>query len=104
MTGDRDVTVVDVPHHRQYEARIGGDVAGVATYIRTPELIAFIHTEVGEAYEGRGIGSTLARTALDQARVQGLQVIAICPFVQGWLAKHPEYQDLEYEPASQVTD
>lgn len=104
MTADREVTVVDVPHDRRYEARIGDHVAGVATYVRAPDVIAFIHTEVGEAYEGRGIGSTLARTALDQARVQGLRVIAICPFIQGWLAKHPEYQDLEYVPASQVTD
>jgi predicted GNAT family acetyltransferase len=33
-----------------------------------------------------------------------MRVLAICPFIKGWIAKHPEYQDLEYEPASQVTD
>jgi predicted GNAT family acetyltransferase len=103
MTG-RDITIVDVPHDRRFEARIGEDTAGVATYIRTPEMIVFVHTEVSDTYAGRGVGSALARGALDQARAQNLRVLAICPFVQSWLAKHPEYQDLEYEPTSQVTD
>jgi uncharacterized protein len=104
VTGGRGVTVVDVPHANRYEARVGGDIAGVASYIRSPQVIALIHTEVGEAYEGRGVGSSLARTALEQARVQGLRVLAVCPFIQGWIAKHPEYQDLEYKMTSHVTD
>lgn len=104
MTTARQVTVTDVPRDHRYEARIGEEVAGMAAYIRTPELIAFVHTEVGDAYEGRGIGSALARGALDDARAQGVRVLAICPFIKGWITKHPEYQDLEYEPVSQVTD
>jgi predicted GNAT family acetyltransferase len=99
-----DVTVTDVPEGKRYEARIGDDVAGIAAYIRTPDMIAFIHTEVKDAYEGRGVGSALARTALDAAREQGLRVLAICPFFEGWIGKHPEYADLQYEPASNVSD
>lgn len=98
------IAVTDAPDDRRYEARIGDDLAGVAVYLRTPDMIAFVHTEVTEGFEGRGIGSALARGALDEARAQGLRVIAICPFFQGWIAKHPEYQDLEYEPTSQVSD
>lgn len=98
------VTVADVPEGKRYEARIGDEIAGVAAYLRTPDMIAFIHTEVKDAYEGRGVGSALARTALDAARAQGLRVLAICPFFEGWLAKHPEYADLQYVPASSVSD
>lgn len=98
------VSVADAPQDRRYEARVGDDLAGTAAYIRTPEVIAFIHTEVGEAYEGRGIGSALARTALDDARTQGLRVLAICPFIAGWLTRHPEYDDLQFVPESSVTD
>lgn len=103
-TASGDIAVVDVPENKRYEARIDEDVAGVAVYIRTPDMIAFLHTEVKDAYEGRGVGSALARTALDAAREQGLRVLAICPFFEGWLAKHPEYADLQYEPASNVSD
>jgi predicted GNAT family acetyltransferase len=104
VTAAEQVAVTDVPDDHRYEARIGDTVAGVAAYIRTPEIIAFVHTEVGDAFEGRGIGSTLARAALDDARSRGLRVLAICPFIKGWLEKHPEYQDLEYVPTSQVSD
>ena len=98
------VTVADAPQAHRYEARAGDDLAGTAAYVRTPEVIAFIHTEVGDSYEGRGIGSALARTALDDARAQGLQVLAICPFIAGWLARHPEYDDLQFVPESNVSD
>ncbi|WP_433889899.1 GNAT family N-acetyltransferase [Streptomyces sp. CA-111067] len=98
------VTVSDDPQKKRYEARIGGEVAGVAAYIRTHDMIAFIHTEVRDEYEGRGVGSSLARSALDEARAQGLRVLAVCPFFDGWMGKHPEYDDLRYVPASQVTD
>ncbi|MEU8258957.1 N-acetyltransferase [Micromonospora inaquosa] len=49
------VTVKDVPEANQYEARVEGEstVAGVAQYIRTTELIAFVHTEVSPEYEGK---------------------------------------------------
>ncbi|SHL96494.1 GNAT family N-acetyltransferase [Actinacidiphila paucisporea] len=98
------LSVTDDPRARRYEARLGDELAGTAAYIRTPEVIAFIHTEVGDAYEGRGIGSALARTGLDDARAQGLRVLAICPFIAGWLARHPEYDDLQFVPESSVSD
>ncbi|GAA2136151.1 GNAT family N-acetyltransferase [Streptomyces synnematoformans] len=100
------VEVSDVPEARRYEARVAGesDVAGVAEYLRTAELIAFVHTEVPPEYEGRGVGSALARTALDQARAENLRVLATCPFFAGWIARHPEYQDLLYQARSNVSD
>jgi predicted GNAT family acetyltransferase len=103
-TPDGTVTVADAPDARRYEARIDGELAGFATYMRTPDMIVFVHTEVESAHEGRGVGSTLARTALDEARELGLRVVALCPFVDGWIKRHPEYEDLRFEPASRVAD
>jgi hypothetical protein len=31
-------------------------------------------------------------------------VLAVCPFIAGWLARHPELAHLEYRAASKVTD
>ncbi|MEN8654517.1 GNAT family N-acetyltransferase [Streptomyces sp. 21So2-11] len=100
------VTVTDAPQADRYEARLDGSdtVAGIAQYIRTPELIAFVHTEVGAAHEGRGVGSALARESLDAARAAGLRVLAVCPFYGGYLARDPEYADLAYQSRSQVSD
>ncbi|GAA2355283.1 N-acetyltransferase [Streptomyces carpaticus] len=100
------VDVRDVPEAQRYEARIEGEsrVAGVAEYLRTQELIAFVHTEVPPEFEGRGIGSALARTALDEARAANLRVLATCPFFAGWIARHPAYQDLLYQSRSDVSD
>jgi predicted GNAT family acetyltransferase len=99
-----ELTVADASEDHRYEARIGDGLAGYAAYLRTPQLIAFVHTEVDDAYEGRGVGSALARTALDEARAQGLRVAAICPFIAGWIDRHPDYQDLLYESTSDVSD
>ena len=56
--------------------------------------VVFTHTEVDEAFEGRGLAGQLARAALDDVRARGGHVIARCPYIKGWIDKHPEYQDL----------
>lgn len=97
--------VVDVPERSRYEVVRDGSVLGFAAYQRAEGLIVFTHTEVDPALEGQGIGAALVRGALDDVRDQGLPVLPICPFVQSWLARHPDYADLDYRrPASRVTD
>jgi predicted GNAT family acetyltransferase len=51
------------------------------------------HTEVLEAFEGRGIGSALIRHMLEDARRQGRGVIPICPYTATFIVRHPEYLD-----------
>jgi uncharacterized protein len=50
------------------------------------------YTEVPPVLESQGIGTKLAHAALEYARQNGLTVIAIPPFVQDYVAGHPEYQ------------
>ncbi|MGK4584896.1 GNAT family N-acetyltransferase [Kitasatospora sp. HPMI-4] len=78
----------------RFEIHDNGELAGFAEYHRSDNEIAFIHTEIDPRFEGRGLGSRLARTALDTAREQGLAVLPYCPFIRGWITKHPEYADL----------
>lgn len=100
------VEVADVPEQNRYEARLDGaaDVAGFAQYIRTAELVAFVHTEVDPRHEGKGVGSALVRQSLDETRAAGLRVLATCPFYAAWIHRHPEYQDLLYQSRSSVAD
>jgi predicted GNAT family acetyltransferase len=77
----------------RFELDINGAVAA-AYYALAPGVITFTHTEVPAELNGRGIGSKLIKGALDAVRAQGLKVVARCPFVEAYIAKHPEYADL----------
>jgi hypothetical protein len=57
VNGDGEVVVTDATEARRYEAHVNGCLAGVLAYRRTPDIIALVHTEVDEAYEGRSVGS-----------------------------------------------
>lgn len=90
-----ELTVTDNRVGGQFEARdADGTVLGFAAYVLDADAVVFTHAEVDEAAAGRGVGSTLARGALDQVREAGLQVVPLCPFIRAYVARHPEYQDL----------
>ena len=88
------VVVADDTMASRYEARIDGALVGVSEYELTPDTIIFLHTVVAEEREGQGVGGAIARYALDDARARGLYVRALCPFIRGWMERHPEYSDL----------
>ncbi len=94
------VAVHDNPEEHRYEAVVDGTLAGFAVYRMHPGLIAFVHTEVDEVFEGHGVGSTLVREALEDVRLRGLDVAPICPFVSSFIDQHREYLDLV--PASRL--
>jgi uncharacterized protein len=95
MMSEGQYSVIDVPERDRFEIRDGQDVAGFTEYRRRGSLIAFLHTEVAPEYEGQGLASGLISTALDRSREQSLSVLPFCPFVRGYIEKHPsEYLDL----------
>lgn len=94
MTEDAQIVIADAPGRQRFEASIDGEVAGFLVYRSRQGLLALIHTEVEQRFEGHGVGSWLARFALDQARAEGLAVLPFCPFVNDWLKRHREYVDL----------
>jgi predicted GNAT family acetyltransferase len=89
-----DATITDADAAQRYEARLDGDRAGFLDYVVKHDRIALIHTEVLPAYQGRGIGESLARFALDDARRRGLRVIVTCPYVRAYVERHPETHDI----------
>jgi predicted GNAT family acetyltransferase len=90
-----DVEVRDNPEGRQFEAYVDGRRAGFSAYELTGDTIMILHTEVDDAYEGQGVGSAMVRQMLEQIRDDGeLKVTVLCPFVNAWLRRHPDYGDL----------
>ena len=86
--------ITDAAERGRYEAHVDGELAGVLEYVLKYGRLALVHTEVLPSHEGKGIGSSLVRYALDHARASGFRVIAVCPYVQSYLARHPEDDDI----------
>ncbi len=92
MAGD-GIAVSNNEAAQRYEARIDGQRA-LIQYERHGDRMIVLHTEVPAALEGQGIASTLARTALEDARARRLTVVPLCPFVSEYIRRHPEYLSL----------
>jgi predicted GNAT family acetyltransferase len=85
--------VINDREHQRFELAVEGHIA--ASYYKLADgVITFMHTEVPPELGGKGVGSKLIKGALDQARAEGLKVVALCPFVKAYIDKHAEYADL----------
>ena len=92
---EADVSVVtDNAAQSQFEIHVGGERAGLVRYNLREGTLTLIHTEVGDKFQGLGLASRLARAVLDSARERGLAVLPYCPYIAGWIRKHPDYRDL----------
>jgi NAD+ kinase len=89
-----DATVVDSFEHSRYEILLGGELAGVLHYRRHGGEVELAHTEIDQAFEGRGLAGRLAAAALTDARGRATPVVVTCPYVAGYVERHPEYNDL----------
>lgn len=79
---------------QRYELALDGQVAAYAEYRLEGDRVRFTHTLVEPAYEGRGLGSKLARHALDDVRSRGQTAVPQCRFIAAYIERHPEYADL----------
>jgi predicted GNAT family acetyltransferase len=95
--------IADAPTRERYEATLDDQLAGVLEYTIKRGRIALVHTEVLPVHEGRGVGSALVRFALDDARRRELRVIALCPYVQDYLTRHPQDDDIVVARAASGT-
>lgn len=91
-------TLHDNRGQNRFELVVNGVTAFVA-YHRNGRNITLEHTEVPEALAGKGVGSALAKSVLEQVRKDGERVVAECEFIAGYIRKHPEYHDLLAETA-----
>jgi uncharacterized protein len=81
--------VVDDTATSRFVVRDGGTEAELV-YALADDRIFLVHTEVPEAWGGRGVGGRLVRAALERAENDGLTVVPWCPFARRWLQEHPD--------------
>ncbi|WP_108822911.1 GNAT family N-acetyltransferase [Dysgonomonas sp. Marseille-P4361] len=89
-----DYTLVDNKEKKQYEFHIGEYMPKIEYIKSETGEIYLTHTEVPVALEGQGIGSQLIKKALEDIKSQGLRLVPLCPFVAGYIQKHPEWRSI----------
>lgn len=57
---------------------------------------SFDHTFVPDAVRGKGVAEQLVRHALDDTLRSGHGFKAVCPYVKGFVQKHPEYKETHH--------
>lgn len=80
--------------HGRYVLEDDGRTVALTQYDERHDRLFFPHTEVDPAYEGQGLAGQLIRQALDDVRGLGRLIVPLCPFVRGWIERHPDYDDL----------
>ncbi|QIK60530.1 N-acetyltransferase [Dysgonomonas sp. HDW5A] len=84
--------LIDNSPENRYEFRIGEEIAKIE-YIKTNNNEIYLtHTEVPVSLEGRGIGSQLIEKTLQNIELQKLRLVPLCPFVTGYIQKHPDWR------------
>lgn len=82
----------------RFAVSVDGKDVGFTEYSDTDGRRVFPHTEVDEAYGGRGLATLVIAEAVAQTKAEGLRILPLCPTVAGYLEKHPEYADIVDEP------
>jgi predicted GNAT family acetyltransferase len=87
----KSAAVVHNVSNQRFEMDVDGQLS-VLEYTFKNHRLFLTHTEVPPALQNQGLGTKLAHAALEYARKNDLNVVAICPFVKKYVGSHPEYQ------------
>lgn len=79
-----------VGNQKRFELRFPQGTAYVEYLQNQQGVIYLTHTEVPEAFEGKGVGSVLVKKVLDHIRSLQVKMAPLCPFVAAYLKRHPE--------------
>ena len=81
--------------HRTADRRFVVAELGHEAYLEYYELpdgsLDYAHTYTPNEIRGRGIASSIIKTALDFAKDKGKSIVPGCPFVQTYIDRHTEY-------------
>jgi predicted GNAT family acetyltransferase len=59
-----------------------------------PHKMIIIHTEVDEAYEGKGVGMKLVKAGVEYAREHQMKILPLCPFAKKIFDITPAFADV----------
>lgn len=91
-----DITVSINEDESRFEAFAAGALLGYIDYEVDGKVMDLPHTKVFPEFEGQGVGGALVSQTLDMVRSMDdeLRITPTCPFIEVWIKRHKDYQDL----------
>ncbi|CAN5275883.1 GNAT family N-acetyltransferase [soil metagenome] len=81
--------------HGRFVMEDDGVQMGMMVYVFSgPAKMIIEHTEVDEAYEGKGLGRQLVKAGVEYAREQHIKILPLCPFAKKIFDLTPGYADV----------
>ncbi|AEF39004.1 GNAT family N-acetyltransferase [Hoyosella altamirensis] len=92
---EHSIEVLDNQSRSRYEIWVDGVLAGIEGYeIADDGVITLLHTIIDEDFSRQGYARAMVRGILDGMRARQQQLRPLCTYVQRFLTRFPEYQDL----------
>jgi uncharacterized protein len=104
VESEPELAFIDNRERGRYQALLDGRPIAFSEYETEPGRIVFTHTVVRPEYEGRGVGSRLAKFAINDVRDRGLRITPICPFIRAYVRRHHEYDAIVDYPTDSQRD
>jgi predicted GNAT family acetyltransferase len=100
-----DKTGAPVTVHEEtdkFTVAVEGRSVGLAAFADRGRQRVFFHTEVDDAFGGRGLASVLIGEALARTKAEGMRIVPVCPMVIAFVRKHPQDGDVVDRPTPQI--
>jgi uncharacterized protein len=91
---DFEITREQGPTKGRYVIRKDGEEAELTYSVTTPTLIIADHTGVPDSFRGTGAGLALVMRLVADARLEGVKIMPLCPYVNAQRKRHPEWADV----------
>jgi predicted GNAT family acetyltransferase len=89
-----DKPLIDNSELQRFELHVDNHIAFIEYKFKDDKLLFLIHTEVPPELEGKGVASAIVQKALQHAKDNNIKIIPRCSFVQSFLEKHPEWNEI----------
>jgi predicted GNAT family acetyltransferase len=101
MTTDKTgAATLVIEHADRFTISVDGQQVGLTKFYERDGKRVFVHTEVDDEFEGRGLATILVGEALSATREAGLRIVPVCKLVAAYCEKHPEYNGVVDPPDS----
>ena len=88
----------------RFTISVEGGPVGFTEFADRDGQRVFIHTEVDDKFEGRGLATILVGEALQATKDDGLRIVPVCELVAGYVETHPEFSDVTAAPTPDIKE
>ena len=88
-----DIQIRHDTERQRFETRADG-ASAYMSYTFRGDLVYFDHTYVPPELRGQGVAAALVRAGLEEARRQHWKVVPSCSYVDAFIRRNPEYEEL----------